>query len=145
MAFALTVISCTARYPKSITFSGWPSAKLASPALPSCPVSVVSGRVSAARLSQVAAPADGARKTHAATAIAKNASHVSKVALHGVVDRTALIATPPIRQSLPDPPTSGNESVSGQPVTRAQSPRCQEWSHRVKGAPPALPSIVPPY
>ena len=108
-------------------------------------VIVVSGRVSAARLSQVAAPADGARKTHAATAIAKNASHVSKVALHGVVDRTALIATPPIRQSLPDPPTSGNESVSGQPVTRAQSPRCQEWSHRVKGAPPALPSIVPPY
>src|SRR5215472_14420572 len=40
MPLALTVISWTALYPKSITFSGWPSAKLASIALPSCPVSV---------------------------------------------------------------------------------------------------------
>src|SRR5436309_9200579 len=72
-------------------------------------VIVVSGKVSAARLSQVAASADGGRKTHAATRIAKNATHVSSVALCGVVDRTALIATPPIRQSLPDPPTSGSE------------------------------------
>src|SRR5437667_5101908 len=76
-------------------------------------VIVVSGRFSAARLSQVAAPADGARKTHAATAMALSASrsprkkivrHVSSVALRRMVDRTALIATPPIRQSLPDPP-----------------------------------------
>jgi len=37
-ALALTVISCSDRYAKSISFSGWPSAKLALP--PTCPVSV---------------------------------------------------------------------------------------------------------
>ncbi len=36
----------------------------------------------------------------------KNARHLSSVALRGVVDQTVLMATPPIRQSLPDPPTS---------------------------------------
>ena len=38
IVFAATVISCTARQPKSISFSGWPSAKLA--VFPMCPVSV---------------------------------------------------------------------------------------------------------
>ena len=36
--FDVTVISWTARHPKSITFSGCPRAKLALP--PTCPVSV---------------------------------------------------------------------------------------------------------
>ena len=36
--FAFTVISCTARYPKSISFSGWPSANAA--VFPTWPVSV---------------------------------------------------------------------------------------------------------
>ena len=38
IAFDASVISWTARQPKSITFSGWPSAKRALP--PVCPVSV---------------------------------------------------------------------------------------------------------
>src|SRR2546425_1173786 len=67
-------------------------------------VIVVSGKVSAARLSHVAASADGGRKTHAATRVAKNARHLSRVAHRSIVDRTALMATPPMRESLPDPP-----------------------------------------
>src|SRR5580698_10394647 len=39
MALDLSVISCAERYPQSISFSGWPIAKLALP--PSCPVSVI--------------------------------------------------------------------------------------------------------
>ena len=38
IAFALTVISCSERYAKSVTFSGCPIPKLALP--PTCPVSV---------------------------------------------------------------------------------------------------------
>ena len=38
MALALTVISCSDRYPKSISFSGCPIANVARP--PVCPVSV---------------------------------------------------------------------------------------------------------